>query len=134
GDFEVVTSAALAIGLVVMNFLKPGAGVHAHPSSTDVSDKVSGFIAEGKASHWYDPIVHAIPDSVVGAFATNNVFAVLLFAVLFGVAVNSMGEAGRPITAAIDRISQALFGVVRLVMYAAPLGAFGAMAFTVGKY
>jgi len=134
GYFEVVTSAALAIGLVVMNVLKPGAGVHAHPSSIDVSDKVSGFIAEGKASHWYDPIVHAIPDSVVGAFATNNVLAVLLFAVLFGVAVNSMGEAGRPITAAIDRVSQALFGVVRLVMYAAPLGAFGAMAFTVGKY
>jgi aerobic C4-dicarboxylate transport protein len=132
--FEIVTTIALALGIVVMNVLKPGEGVHANASAIDVSDKVSGFIAQGEATHWYDPIVHGIPDSVVGAFAEGNVLQVLVFAVLFGIAVNAMGPGGRSITAGVEKLSQAMFGVVRIVMYAAPLGAFGAMAFTVGKY
>jgi len=132
--FEVVTTAALALGLVVMNVLRPGDGVHATSGALKVNDTVSGFISQGEASHWYDPIVHAIPDSIVGAFAEGNVLQVLVFAVLFGIAVNIMGEPGKPLVGGIERVGQALFGVVRLVMYAAPIGAFGAMAYTVGEY
>jgi aerobic C4-dicarboxylate transport protein len=132
--FEVVTTAALVLGLVVMNVLKPGAGIHADVGSIEVSDKVAGYIADGESSHWYDPIVHAIPDSVVGAFAEGNVLQVLTFAILFGIALNMIGERGKPVVAGIERVSQALFGVVKLIMYAAPIGAFGAMAFTVGEY
>jgi aerobic C4-dicarboxylate transport protein len=130
--FELATTAALALGLVVMNVLRPGDGVHA--GALKINDTVSGFISQGEASHWYDPIVHAIPDSIVGAFAEGNVLQVLVFAVLFGIAVNVMGDAGKPLVGGIERVGQALFGVVRLVMYAAPIGAFGAMAYTVGEY
>jgi aerobic C4-dicarboxylate transport protein len=132
--FELVTTAALALGLVVMNVLRPGDGVHANAGALKVNDTVSGFISQGEASHWYDPIVHAIPNSVIGAFAEGNVLQVLVFAVLFGIAVNAMGDGGKPIVNGIERAGQALFGVVRLVMYAAPIGAFGAMAYTVGEY
>jgi len=132
--FEVVTTAALALGLFVMNVFRPGDGVHAAPSGIKISDTVSGFIHQGEASHWYDPLVNAIPNSVIGAFAEGDVLQVLVFAVLFGIAINAMGEAGRPITRGIEKVGQALFGVVRLVMYAAPIGAFGAMAYTVGEY
>jgi aerobic C4-dicarboxylate transport protein len=132
--FEVVTTGALALGLLVMNVLRPGDGVHANPGSIDVSDTVSGYIGQGQESHWYDPIVHAIPDSVVGAFAEGNILQVLFFSVLFGIALNLLGPSGRPVVRAIDQVSQAIFGVVRLIMYAAPIGAFGAMAWTIGEY
>ncbi len=132
--FEAVTTAALVLGLVAMNLLRPGDGVGASAKGMEVSDKVAGYISQGEASHWYDPLVHAIPDSVVGAFAQGEVLQVLLFAILFGIALNAMGPAGKPIVSGIERVGQAFFGVVRLVMYAAPVGAFGAMAYTVGKY
>ena len=132
--FEVVTTVALGLGLLVMNVLRPGDGVHANPNGIKVSDSVSGYIADGRAQHWYDPIVHAVPDSVIGAFAENNVLQVLVFAVLFGIALNQMGGTGKTIVAGVEKVGQALFGVVRLVMYLAPLGAFGAMAYTVGEY
>jgi aerobic C4-dicarboxylate transport protein len=132
--FEVMTTLALALGLIVMNVLRPGSGVHANAGSIHVSDKVAGFISQGESSHWYDPIVHAVPDSVVGAFAAGDVLQVLVFAVLFGIALNRLGDTGKPIVAGIERVSQALFGVVRLIMWAAPIGAFGAMAYTVGEY
>jgi aerobic C4-dicarboxylate transport protein len=134
GYFELVTTAALALGLIVMNVLKPGAGVHAKPSHIKVADAVSGFIAQGHHQHWYDPIVNAIPNSVVGAFSTGNVLQVLVFAILFGLALNQMGPVGKTVVGAVDTVGKAIFGVVRLVMYLAPIGAGAAMAFTVGKY
>jgi aerobic C4-dicarboxylate transport protein len=134
GYFELVTTAALALGLVVMNLLKPGAGVHANPSHIQVTSAVGGFIAQGHHQHWYDPIVNAIPDSVVGAFAAGNVLQVLVFAVLLGIALNQMGPTGRTVVGAIDTVGKAIFGVVRLIMYLAPIGAGAAMAYTVGKY
>jgi aerobic C4-dicarboxylate transport protein len=132
--FEVVTTAALALGLIVMNVLKPGNGVHARPAHIKVAEAVGGFISQGHHQHWYDPIVNAIPDSVVGAFSTGNVLQVLVFAVLFGIALNQMGAVGKTVVSAVDTVGKAVFGVVRLVMYAAPIGAGAAMAFTVGKY
>jgi aerobic C4-dicarboxylate transport protein len=114
--------------------LKPGAGVHAQPSHIKVADAVGGFIAQGHHQHWYDPIVNAIPDSVVGAFSTGNVLQVLVFAILLGIALNQMGPVGKSVVGAVDTVGKAVFGVVRLVMYLAPIGAGAAMAFTVGKY
>lgn len=132
--FEVVTTLALALGLIVMNVLQPGDGVHADPAKIAVSDTVSGFITQGEHQHWYEPLTHMIPSSVVGAFADGDILQVLFFSVLFGVALNLMGPTGKPIAAGIDTLAQAFFRIVRIVMYAAPIGAFGAMAYTVGEY
>src|SRR5919199_5078133 len=130
--FEVLTTVALIIGLVVINVLRPGEGVNAEPPA--VSSTVSGYISQGESSHWYDPIFHIFPDSVVGAFADGDVLQVLFFSVVFAIALHFMGEAGRPIVRGIDRVGKAFFQVIRIVMYAAPIGAFGAMAFAIGKY
>lgn len=132
--FEVLTTIALAIGLLVMNFFTPGAGVHAKSSGIKVASSVQGYINDGKASHWYDFIFHIFPSSVVGAFAAGDVLQVLFFSVVFGFAVNAMGPRGQRIVAGVDIFGKAIFGVIRIVMYAAPIGAFGAMAFTIGKY
>jgi aerobic C4-dicarboxylate transport protein len=132
--FEVVTTVALVIGLVVMNVLKPGAGIHADPKNIQVSDAVSGYIGQGESQRWYEVITHMIPDSVVGAFADGEILQVLFFAVLFGIALNLMGPSGKPMAAGIDKLAQVFFKIVKLIMYAAPVGAFGAMAYTVGEY
>ena len=132
--FEIMTTVALALGLVVMNITKPGEGVDADVAGLEVSETVGGYIEAGEASHWYDPIFHIFPDSVVGAFAEGDILQVLFFAVVFAFALMHMGERGKPIIAGVERVGQAFFGVIRIVMYAAPLGAFGAMAFTIGTY
>jgi len=130
--FEVLTTIALILGLVVINVVRPGEGVNATPP--EVSGTVAGYVSQGETSHWYDPIFHIFPESVVGAFAQGDVLQVLFFSVLFAIALHFMGEVGRPITRAIDLLGKAFFQVIRIVMYAAPIGAFGAMAFAIGKY
>src|ERR687885_2446354 len=130
--FEILTTVALVLGLVVINVVRPGEGVNAEPPA--VSSTVSGYISQGESSHWYDPIFHIFPDNVVGAFADGDVLQVLFFSVVFAIALHFMGEVGRPITRAIDLLGKAFFQVIRIVMYAAPIGAFGAMAFAIGKY
>ena len=130
--FEVLTTVALILGLVVINVLRPGEGVNAEPPA--VNSTVAGYVSQGESSHWYDPIFHIFPDSVVGAFADGDVLQVLFFSVVFAIALHFMGEAGRPIVRGIDRVGKAFFQVIRIVMYAAPIGAFGAMAFAIGKY
>jgi aerobic C4-dicarboxylate transport protein len=132
--FEIMTTIALVLGLLVMNLTKPGEGVNADASTLEVSETVSGYIAQGEESNWYDFIFHIFPDSVVGAFAEGDILQVLFFSVLFAFALMHLGERGRPVIAAIERVGQAFFGVIRIVMYAAPVGAFGAMAFTIGRY
>jgi aerobic C4-dicarboxylate transport protein len=132
--FELMTTVALVLGLVVMNVTKPGVGVNADVGKIKVTDTVSGLIEQGTISHWYDFIFHIFPSSVVGSFAEGNILQVLFFSVVFAFALMHMGERGRPIITGIERVGQAFFGVIRIVMYAAPIGAFGAMAFTIGKY
>ena len=131
--FEVLTTIALILGLVVVNVVRPGEGVNA-TAAPEVSSTVSGYISQGEQSHWYDPIIHIFPESAVGAFAQGDVLQVLFFSVVFAVALHFMGDAGKPIVRGIERLSQAFFQVIRIVMYAAPIGAFGAMAFAIGKY
>jgi aerobic C4-dicarboxylate transport protein len=132
--FEIVTTIALILGLVVMNVLKPGVGIHADPDKIQVSGAVSEYIGEGESQRWYEVLTHMIPDSVVGAFAEGEILQVLFFAVLFGIALNLMGPTGKPIAAGVDKLAQVFFKIVKLIMYAAPVGAFGAMAYTVGEY
>ncbi len=132
--FEVMTTVALVLGLVVMNLTKPGAGVNADVGKIKVTEDVGGLIAQGQIAHWYDFIFHIFPSSVVGAFAEGDILQVLFFSVIFAFALMHMGARGKSLVAGIERTGQAFFGVIRIVMYAAPIGAFGAMAYTIGKY
>src|SRR5215207_9821074 len=126
--FEIVTTFALAIGLVVVNLTKPGAGIDA--SSLARAD-VSKYTAAGQEMKFVDFVTHIVPSSIVGAFANGEVLQIVFFAVLFGVAVAGMGEKGAPIVRGLEIVSQAFFRLTAIIMRVAPIGAFGAMAFTV---
>lgn len=131
--FEVVATLASAIGLVVVNVAKPGAGVNANAAALDAR-AVASYVSTGHSLHGVDAILGVIPTNVVDAFAKGEILQILLFSILFGFAIAAMGEKGRPLVELLDRLAHAFFGVVALVMRIAPVGAFGAMAFTVGKY
>ncbi len=131
--FELVSTLALAIGLVVVNVVRPGAGINADPRTLD-AQSVATYAAGAKSFTATDFILHIIPDTVVGAFSTGEILQVLLFSVLFGFGLSRFGEKGRPLVDLIDQLSHALFNVISLIMRLAPLGAFGAMAFTIGQY
>jgi len=131
--FEVVSSLALAIGLVVVHVLEPGAGMNADPASLDTG-ALASYTAAAKTQSAVDFLLNVIPSSVVDAFAKGDILQVLLFAVLFGYALAAMGEHAASVTGFIDTVSHALFGIVAAIMRLAPIGAFGAMAFTIGKY
>ena len=130
--FEAVTTLALVLGLVVMNVLKPGSGVHA--TVPKLSTTAAGYVKQGESQSAWHLLTDIVPSSVVGAFSAGNILQVLFFAVLFGIAVKALGEAGAPMARGIDNLSVVIFRVLKYVMYAAPVGAFGAMAYTVGKY
>ncbi|MEP6574769.1 MAG: dicarboxylate/amino acid:cation symporter [Gemmatimonadota bacterium] len=129
--FEVLTTFALAIGMLVANLVRPGAGLDAARLATA---DVSQYTAQGKDLHIVDILTHVVPSSVVGAFAQGDILQVVFFSVLFGVALTSLGRGGRPVTRMLDRLAQVFFRVVAIVMAVAPLGAFGAMAYTVGNF
>lgn len=131
--FELMTTLALVIGLVVVNVVKPGIGIDANVAAFNAGD-VAGMGEAAKTLTFIDFFMHIIPDTVVGAFASGDMLQVLLFAVLFGFALARMGEDAGVVLTFIERTSHALFGVVSLIMKVAPVGAFGAMAFTVAKY
>src|SRR5689334_4285446 len=131
--FEVVTSLALVIGLVVVNVIQPGAGFNADVTKIDTK-ALASFTSQAKATGTVDFLLNIIPSSVVDAFAKGDILQVLLFAILFGFALSALGERGKPVYKLIDQISHTLFGIVGIIMKAAPIGAFGAMAFTIGKF
>jgi aerobic C4-dicarboxylate transport protein len=128
--FEVVSSFALILGLIMGNLLQVGHGLAAHPDAAAVAK----YVKEAEAHKSVDFVLNIIPDSVVGAFAKGDILQVLLFAILFGFALMALGERGHRLRDIIDDTSHAVFGVIAIVMKAAPLGAFGAMAYTIGKY
>ncbi|MEI6243739.1 MAG: C4-dicarboxylate transporter DctA [Acidobacteriota bacterium] len=131
--FEAVSTLALLIGLVVVNVLQPGSGLAFDPATADMK-AVATYATASQQLSTVDFLMNVIPDSVVGAFAKGDVLQVLLFSVLFGMVLLKLDTVGRPVVALIDTISKALFGLVAMIMRLAPVGAFGAMAFTVGKY
>lgn len=129
--FEIVSTLALVIGLVVGNLVKPGAGFGSAGANADA---VANFAKQAQSQKSVDFVMGVIPDSVVGAFAKGDVLQVLLFAILFGFALMALGERGHTLRAFIDDAAHAVFGVISIVMKAAPIGAFGAMAYTIGKF
>ena len=128
--FEVVSSFALMIGLVMGNLIQVGRGLAVTPDAAAVAK----YVKEAEAHKSVDFILNIIPDSVVGALARGDILQVLLFAILFGFALMALGERGHRLRDIIDDTSHAVFGVIAIVMKAAPFGAFGAMAYTVGAY
>jgi aerobic C4-dicarboxylate transport protein len=128
--FEVVSSFALVIGLIMGNLVQAGHGLTVKPDAA----AVAGYVKEAEAHKSVDFILNIIPDSVVGALARGDILQVLLFAILFGFALMAMGERGARLRDLIDDTAHAVFGVIAIVMKAAPLGAFGAMAYTIGKF
>ena len=131
--FEVVTTAALAIGVVISNTFRPGAGMNVDLASLNTS-AVASYVAKAKEQGVVGYFMHIIPNTVVGAFSEGEIVQVLFLAILFGFALFALGDRGRPLVALIDVTAHAFFGIVGIVMKLAPLGAFGAMAFTIGKY
>ena len=129
--FEIVSTFALVIGLIVGNVVKPGAGFGGAMAD---ATKVAGFAKQAEAQKSVDFFLHIIPDTVVGAFAQGEILQVLLFSILFGFALMALGERGHTLRSFIDDAAHAVFGVIAIVMKAAPIGAFGAMAFTIGKF
>ncbi|MFC3530898.1 dicarboxylate/amino acid:cation symporter [Vogesella facilis] len=131
--FEVVTTLALVIGLVVVNVLKPGAGMNVDPATLDTG-AIAKFTEKAADQNTIDFIMHIIPNSVIGAFADGEILQVLLFSVLFGAGLSLMGDSGKPVLGFFEKVSHVLFAVIGFIMKLAPIGAFGAMAFTIGKY
>jgi len=131
--FELMTTVAMLIGLIVGHIIQPGAGLNADPASLDAK-AVAQYTSTAAHQTVTDFLLNIIPESVVGAFAKGEILPVLFFAVLFGIALTRLGERGRTLLHVLDEAGAALFGVISLIMRVAPLGAFGAMAFTVAKY
>jgi len=131
--FEVVSTLALVIGLVVINIAKPGVGINANPATLDAR-AVATYTSGAQTLSTVDFLLNIIPTTVVDAFAKGEILQVLFFSVLFGLALLHAGEKGRALVGMIEAFSHALFGVVGIIMRAAPVGAFGAMSFTIGQY
>ena len=128
--FEVISTFALALGLIVANVLRPGAGFQGQSNAT----AVAGYARQASEMKSVDFVLHIIPDTVVGAFAQGDILQVLLFSILFGFSLMTLGERGHTIRGFIDDAAHAIFGVIAIVVKAAPIGAFGAMAYTIGRY
>lgn len=131
--FEVVTTFALFIGLFVVKLVKPGVGINADIATLDTKG-VEQFTKAAQSQSTVDFLLHIIPDTIFDAFAKGEILQVLLFAILFGIALSMLGEKGKPILKGLDLISKVFFGIITVIMRFAPIGAFGAMAFTIGKF
>jgi aerobic C4-dicarboxylate transport protein len=131
--FEVVSTIALVVGLVIVNVVQPGAGMNVDPASLDTKS-IAAYTAPGKMQTTTDFLLNVIPSTVVDAFAKGEILQVLLFSVLFGFALHRFGGRGTLVFDLIEKFSHVLFGIVGYIMKVAPIGAFGAMAFTIGKH
>ncbi|WP_208866451.1 dicarboxylate/amino acid:cation symporter [Mesorhizobium sanjuanii] len=131
--FLVFSTLALVVGLVVSNVVQPGAGMHINPATLDPS-KVATFAEKAHDSTIVGFLMNIIPDTITGAFAKGDILQVLFFSVLFGVALAMVGDRGRPVVDFLQALTTPIFRLVAILMKAAPIGAFGAMAFTIGKY
>ena len=131
--FEVVSTLALAIGLIVGEVLQPGAGFNIDPAALDAK-AVATYVTQAKQDGVIAHLMAIIPDSYFGALARGDLLQVLLVSILSGFAIALMGKTGEPIANAIDKAAKVFFGIIRMVVRVAPLGAFGAMAFTIGAF
>nr|WP_315248246.1 dicarboxylate/amino acid:cation symporter [uncultured Duganella sp.] len=132
--FEVMSTFALALGLIVVNVVKPGAGMNIDPATLDIHSIASYTAAAAKSGRFVEFLLHMIPTSVIDALGKNDILQILVFATLFGIALSHMGRRAKPVIDFLDAFSNSMFVVVGMIMRVAPLAAFGAIAFTVGKY
>jgi len=131
--FEIVSTVSLIVGLIIVNVLQPGSSMHVDPATIDTKS-IAAYTGPGKMQGTIDFLMNIIPNSVVDAFAKGEILQVLLFAVLFGFALHKFGGRGTLVFDLIEKTSKVLFDIVGIIMKLAPIGAFGAMAFTIGKY
>lgn len=131
--FEVVTTLALVVGLIVINVWRPGAGMNVDPTSLDPK-MVEGYITRAQGTNTVGFLLNIIPDTVIGAFASGNILQVLFFSVLFAIALHMLGSRGEFVLRLISDMSSILFKILDFIMKVAPIGAFGAMAFAVGRF
>jgi aerobic C4-dicarboxylate transport protein len=131
--FEVVSTLALFLGLVVGNLVHPGSGFNVSAANLDAK-AVADYAGQAKAQSVTDFLLHIIPTTVIDAFTKGDILQVVFIAILFGLALSAIGDRGKPLVALLDSLTQAVFAIVSILMRLAPIGAFGAMAFTVGKY
>jgi len=131
--FEIVSTLALIIGLVVINILKPGVGMNVDPSSLDPK-AVESYLSQSKSTNVQDFLMHIIPDNIINALSNGDLLQILLFSVLFGFALSKIGDKAKPVLGVIKSVETGLFAVIKIIMRVAPLGALGAMSFTIGKY
>src|SRR5436309_8069386 len=131
--FEVVTTLALIVGLIIINIMQPGAGMNVDPKAIDTKS-IQVYTTKAGQQSTVEFLMNIIPSTIVGAFAEGEILQVLFFAILFAFSLFLLGERGKPVLNFIDIVSHALFGIVGIIMRVAPLAAFGAMAFTIGKY
>jgi aerobic C4-dicarboxylate transport protein len=131
--FEIVSTIALVIGLIVGNMVRPGSGFNVNPASLDAK-AVADYAGQAKAQTVTDFLLHIVPTTVTDAFAKGDILQVVFVSILFGFALSAAGPRGKPITALLESLTHVVFRVVNILMRFAPVGAFGAMAFTIGKY
>jgi len=131
--FEVVSTIALVVGLIIVNMVQPGAGMNVDPATLDTKG-IAAYTAPGKMQSTTDFLLNIIPNTVFDAFAKGEILQVLLFAVLFGFSLHKFGGRGTLVFDFVEKASHVLFSIVGVIMKVAPIGAFGAMAFTIGKY
>ncbi|KPW66252.1 Aerobic C4-dicarboxylate transporter for fumarate, L-malate, D-malate [Pseudomonas cannabina] len=131
--FEIVSTIALLIGLIVVNVVQPGVGMNIDVSTLDAS-KIAAYVTAGQDQSIVGFILNVIPNTIVGAFANGDILQVLMFSVIFGFALHRLGSYGKPVLDFIDRFAHVMFNIINMIMKLAPIGAFGAMAFTIGAY
>jgi aerobic C4-dicarboxylate transport protein len=131
--FEVMTTIALIIGLVGMNLLKPGAGLNVDPAGLNAS-ALGSYTSQAKSLNFVDYVMHIVPNTFFGAFAEGDILQMLFVALLFAFGLHALGDYGKPVVELMERGTHVFFSMMRIVMYVSPIGAFGAMAFTIGKY
>lgn len=129
--FEIVSTVAIAVGLMVANILQPGAGVVA---KTGDAGKITGYAEQAKDMNWAEFFLHIIPHNIIASFAEGNILQILLFAILFGYGLNKLGSEGASVLNAFDKISKVLFKIMKIIMRLAPIGAFGGMAYSIGTH
>ena len=129
--FELVTTLALVIGVLVTHFVKPGVGIAINHLQ---SDKVSKFTTQAKELNWVDFFTHIIPDNIFKSFAQGDILQILFFSILFGAGLNRLGPYGSSLVTTLDKISKVIFNIMKIIMRLAPIGAFGGMAYTIGQF
>src|SRR5215203_1377403 len=132
--FQVGTILAMICGLVAINVFRLGDGVNADVSSLKPAEDVGSLVAAGQEQHWWDFLLRVLPESAVAPFVEGNILQIIFMAVVFGVALNAVGAVGAPVLSGIQRLTAVVFKVLAFIMKAAPLGAFGAMAYAIGEY